>query len=409
MSIYTPYIQKLEFGDDILSKNFDLIKTNYENLPKFNLGYHYYTKQVREKMHLDEFKRRNYYLIVNQFESSIPDYKDDLENIISKKLKFDKNTKVMTRDFYKLWEMLVYFDLLDGNNVKTLTLSENGGFLQCINEFRNYYYSSSKDEYCYHSKDNKDISECLQGNIKKNKIKLVNTNHMENLTTTSLLSTKNEVNKLIKDNKLSNIDLITGNGSYNNFNNNLESNTYNHILGLILTALIVQKENGTFILRIEDCFTDVTVKLLNILGNCYKETFVCKPLFSRSFNNERYLVCKNFKLSSSNRKKLVSKIENLLDDMNNAYNNNSSVFDIVSNFSYDKKLEESISEMNNKLTSNEHLNINKIISYKNGKNYFGEQYHKFRQNQINANKWWEETFIKDKAKQLNDVRKQLVF
>ena len=95
-------------------------------------------------MHLDEFKRRNYYLIVNQFESIIPDYKDNLDNIISKKLKFDKNTKVMTRDFYKLWEMLVYFDLLDEKNVKTLTLSENGGFLQCINEFRNFYHNSSK-------------------------------------------------------------------------------------------------------------------------------------------------------------------------------------------------------------------------------------------------------------------------
>jgi len=408
MSIYTPYIQKLEFSNDILSENFDLIETNYENQPKFNLGYHYYTKQVREKMHLDEFKRRNYYLIVNQFESIIPDYKDNLDNIISKKLKFDKNTKVMTRDFYKLWEMLVYFDLLDEKNVKTLTLSENGGFLQCINEFRNFYYNSSKDEYCYHSTDGKDISECLKGNIKKNKIKSVNTSHMENLNTSSLLSSKNEVNKFIKDNKLSNIDLITGNGTSSNYNNNLESDMYKHILGVILTTLLVQKDNGTFILRIEDCFTDVTVKLLNILGNCYKEVYVCKPLFSRSFNNERYLVCKNFKLSSTNRKKLVSKIEKLLDEMNNVNSNKSYIFNIVTNFVYDNKLEEAVAEMNNKLTASEHLNINKIISYKNGKNYFGEQYHKFRDHQINASKWWETTFIKNNVKQLVEVRKQLV-
>ena len=55
--------------------------------------------------------------------------------------------------------------------------------------------------------------------------------------------------------------------------------------------------------------------------------------------------------------------------------------------------------MNSFLSAQEHMNINKIIGYKNGKNYFGEQYHKFRDDQINANKWWETTFIKDNKKQ----------
>ena len=62
--------------------------------------------------------------------------------------------------------------------------------------------------------------------------------------------------------------------------------------------------------------------------------------------------------------------------------------------------------MNSKLAAHEHLNINKVIEYKNGKNYFGEQYHKYRDNQINANKWWESTFMKDNSKQLVDVRKK---
>ena len=61
--------------------------------------------------------------------------------------------------------------------------------------------------------------------------------------------------------------------------------------------------------------------------------------------------------------------------------------------------------MNNKLSAMEHLNINKIIEYKNGKNYFGEQYHKFRDHQIEANKWWESNFIKDDKKLLDSTRK----
>ena len=85
MSKYTPYIQKLDFTNNILDQTFDLIESKVENQPKFNLGYHYYTKQVREKMQNEEFKRRDYYLVVNEFENNIPNYKEDLDNIIPKK------------------------------------------------------------------------------------------------------------------------------------------------------------------------------------------------------------------------------------------------------------------------------------------------------------------------------------
>ena len=405
MSNYIPFIRKINFTNNIFDVNFDIIKSNYENQPKFKLGYHYYTKQVREKMHLDEFKKRDYFLITNNFESIIPDYNESLDYIISKKLNFDKNQKVITRDFYKLWEMLVYFDLLNEKEVKTLSLSDNGGFLQCINEYRNYYYNSSKDTYCYHSNNEKEISECLKGTIKNNKIKQTNFISQENLNISELLLSKNTVNKFIKDNNLNDIDFITSNGTNNNFNNNLESNFYNYLTGQILTIINVQKIKGTSILRIEDCFTDVTIKLLNILGSCYEEVYICKPLFSRSFNNERYFICKNFNLKESNKKKIIDKLENLLDNINDLYKNNSFLFDFALNYKHDNNLEKIFSEINSKLSAIEHLNINKIIQYKNGKNYFGEQYHKFRDNQISANKWWESNFIKDDKKLLENTRK----
>ena len=65
--------------------------------------------------------------------------------------------------------------------------------------------------------------------------------------------------------------MITGNGTVDNFNNNLESKMYNHMTGQILTALNIQKDGGSFILRMEDCFTDVTVKLLNVLEIAIKK------------------------------------------------------------------------------------------------------------------------------------------
>ena len=133
MSKFTPYIKKLQFSSNIIDNEFDLKESGYENQPIFSLGYHYYTKQVREKMYDEELQNRKFYLIVNQFESDIPDYNENLNNVLSTKLKLDKGTNIFSRDLFKLWEMLVYFNLAEEKDFKSVSLSENGGFLQCIN------------------------------------------------------------------------------------------------------------------------------------------------------------------------------------------------------------------------------------------------------------------------------------
>merc|ERR1711998_585117 len=102
---YKPFIKDLNFKSNIIDANFDVISSQYENQPLFNLGYHYYTKQVREKMNSADLKKRNFYLIVNEFENKIPEYDDTLDFLVSKQLKFTKGEEVISRDFYKLWEM----------------------------------------------------------------------------------------------------------------------------------------------------------------------------------------------------------------------------------------------------------------------------------------------------------------
>ena len=164
-----------------------------------------------------------------------------------------------------------------------------------------------KTEYCYQSSSG---TGCLKGSLKGNKLSSVN-NHLENLDTSNTLQSSSSIKKFIKDNKLDNIDLVTSNGTIQNFNNNLESNLYGHMFGQLVTALSVQKNGGTFILRVEDIFTNVTIKMINILSNCYDKVNICKPLFSRSFNNERYIICENLKLSSTEKNKLIKKLENL--------------------------------------------------------------------------------------------------
>ena len=103
---YNPFVKELNFKSNIIDSDFNLINSKYENQSLFKLGYHWYTKQVREKMNNIDFKRRKFYLIVNEFESNIPEYKDSLDNLVSKKLKLSKNEDVISRDFYKLWELI---------------------------------------------------------------------------------------------------------------------------------------------------------------------------------------------------------------------------------------------------------------------------------------------------------------
>ena len=127
MSNYTPFIKKLNFSKSIINEEFNLISSSFENQPLFSLGYHYYLNQVREKMESDDLQKRNFYLVVNEFEGDIPDFKEDLNNLIPNLLNFDKDTYVLSRDFYKLWEMLIYFDILNNKNITSVSLSENGG------------------------------------------------------------------------------------------------------------------------------------------------------------------------------------------------------------------------------------------------------------------------------------------
>ena len=52
MTEFKPFVQKLKFNK-LIDEKFDTIKSYY-NEPLFNLGYHYYLKQVRQKLNSDD-------------------------------------------------------------------------------------------------------------------------------------------------------------------------------------------------------------------------------------------------------------------------------------------------------------------------------------------------------------------
>ena len=81
--------------------------------------------------------------------------------------------------------------------------------------------------------------------------------------------------------------------------NNQESMVSRLLAAEMGFALALQKQGGHFILKVFDTFTKPTIDILFMLCNLYKEVFVSKPCTSRHANSERYIVCKHFRLKSS--------------------------------------------------------------------------------------------------------------
>jgi 23S rRNA U2552 (ribose-2'-O)-methylase RlmE/FtsJ len=97
------------------------------------------------------------------------------------------------------------------------------------------------------------------------------------------------------------MDIITADGGFDfsvDFNNQ-ESNMTRLLFAQICFAISMQKTNGSFILKIFDCFNEATVHMLCILSSFYKKVYITKPKTSRYANSEKYVVCKEFTVESS--------------------------------------------------------------------------------------------------------------
>jgi 23S rRNA U2552 (ribose-2'-O)-methylase RlmE/FtsJ len=90
--------------------------------------------------------------------------------------------------------------------------------------------------------------------------------------------------------------IITGDGGfdYSNDFNHQENLTFPLIYCQTMTALLCQKIDGIFILKIFDIYNTKTMYLINILKENYKIVKIIKPYTSRPGNSEKYLVCIGF-------------------------------------------------------------------------------------------------------------------
>lgn len=426
---YKPFIIEIPIGSSSVlkkdkPKNSDFILSKIISYPLFSLGYHSFLHRTKNAMEITkrpELKNKLHY-VVNPFEHRINNHKEDLNSITKEYFNMTKDDpNIMSRAFYKMWEMIYYFDLASKEDLTYAALAEGpGSFLQAVLKFREKFnFDMNKDRYfgvTIHSENGKNIEMGKQFmnyynktypellNIHKTytrekamKYKSRSNGDLTEVKTISLF--KKEINKTKKY-----ADLVTADGGFDWDNENYqEQEAYMLILGEIIGALRVQNKDGNFVLKLFETFTLSSLKMIYLLSSFYEKVYICKPLFSRESNSEKYLICKGFKYDQKkDSKKLderIAKLENILENLSNEIY----LQDIFPDLTLPKEYIDMFRYINIFIANKQQIMINKIVTYIKNSNFFGEEYHNFKDEQVKATKWWTEKFYTEKYEKYNMV------
>ena len=352
----------------IYFKNLPLIEytiTNYKN-PKM---YNDFIENLSNNINLD-FKSYSLNNIINEIDTydnlspSIKNIKNVDKQINSKDPKNElwgtihryineyeifhthiiENPKKHTRAYYKMRELLIDDDILLRPDFKLISLAEAPGyFVNCIKDmvsiqdWQNYkIYTSLLDK---NTTQQKNFFMSFEGHIwGANATRAINTNEIN-----GDLTDYKQIEKIIIDVGENKADLITADGGMEkNKNEDYILEEYNHFqlfLGEIITALFVQKIEGTFILKMYDISYINSINLLHILNNFYTTVKIIKPYTSRPCNSEKYIKCTGFIGLDNINMPILEKIkQNLFKILTNCKNNSENKYkhtDIFKNFKLD--------------------------------------------------------------------------
>lgn len=343
--------------NDIIPKSKDLaFLSPCASQPLFKLGYHYYISRTRETL-INIIKKieskKKFYNIVNNFEPEIQDYNDTIQTVT--KIFFSIKSELNSEDFYKIWEILNVFNIISNDKFNIGIMNTNlSNCDQAITQYINKIL-------------NKESSRINFSNIEIQSPQKID----------SILKMIKDVSKSKKY-----MNLIVANSDNNNYI------TY---LGELLAILNCQDKNGSLIFKMFDTFNMVMVKIIYILCSLYEQVYIYKPYTSRPSESEKYIICKKYKYNpdDKNIKSLVSDIEKIIEMSDDKKFLN----DIFLDIEVPDDFINTIKFINIKLVNIEQIQVNEIIKYIQENNYFGDKYHTFKSNQINASKWWTELFL----------------
>lgn len=293
--------------------NFDIKKYDENLIDNIYISNSLYVYLSNIKQQIDNFNTLwdQYKKITNPYEyihTTIPNYKNSI-------CKY----KPLSRSFFKMIEIINSFNLLnDETNITSFHLAEGpGGFIEAFT----YYRKKSNDTYYGMTLISDDI------NIPswKKSMNFINNNSniiLENGITNNGNLFEKENLKFCYEKYNHSINYITADGGFDfsiDFNKQ-EDLSFKLILTQIFYAILMQKKNGTFILKIFDIFKYKTIEIIYLLSILYENTYIYKPNTSRIANSEKYIICKNFKLINLNLDyNIINNFDYILDNINNIY------------------------------------------------------------------------------------------
>lgn len=251
----------------------------------------------------------------------------------------------LSRSYYKMVEICNLLSILKElpSTLKSFHLAEGpGGFIEALADMRksdeNKYHET--DEYYGMSlvddfdrtipgweKTEVLLSQCKNIRIEKGRDNKGDLTNPDNL-------------QYCFDKYKNSMDLITGDGGFDfsiDFNQQ-ERVSAKLIFCQVAFAVSMQKTGGTFIIKLFDTFTNISVSIIHLLTRLYKSVSFVKPYTSRHANSEKYLVCKNFRLHPVEVRPLVRKFLTIYRDEN--FDNMTSILDIPLPYLLNIKIEE---------------------------------------------------------------------
>lgn len=431
--MYKHIIFEIPKTKELVLKDDEVITSSNINEPQLSLGFHYFLHRTKNSMEITKNieSKGKFYYVVNPFEHMINDYKEDLNHETLKYFGLKKSDpSILSRAFYKMWEILTLFNIADQDKLILGALAEGpGAFIQAVIHYRKKFHKSLKNDKLFGvtihpEKDNFiHMGKKFMNYYKKNHASLLKihktytksyagkSDTKDNGDITQVKTIANFKKDILKTKKYAN--LVTADGGFRwNDENYQEQEAYILIFGEIVAALRIQAKGGHFVLKLFESFTDVTLKMIAICCSFYKECYIYKPFFSRESNSEKYLICKDFIYNQD--KKLDDKLK-ILESVLTKMKTKEFIFDIFPKMELDKDFKDLVKYINIDIMNRQQIMINKIITFIKSNNYYGEKFHNYKEDQIKATKWWLNTFYpkKDDVKSfkpnINNLNDQIKF
>jgi len=351
-----------------------------------------YKNYVEEKLSLDMIKRNNKFTEQEQIERIVKNkvrmsraYSNKLEMVCpsasySPAIYSDFN-KPIDRATFKMWEMIVDFNLLPTKEEKPVIVSAHlaedpGGFVEATLKWR----EQTQDDKTIRNVTDKPYGislreettsapgiplDKMEANFRKDypNFKSIYGGEEDEIIpegydsrqgdgTGNLFELGNILDFAATINNEGGADLVTGDlgFDFDKVEEIREQVMYFPIFAQMIGCISCQRVGGNLVIKIFDIYTDITVKLIAFLASYYDEFYVTKPYTSRPGNSEKYIIGKGFLgIESKELKNLYSifeKWKKIEKNIGAEYRSNSKYVCDISNINIKPKLYNDIFEFN---------------------------------------------------------------